>query len=139
METEIENTDELYICATILCSFFEQPKDIPRPFLKREETNKTLWLNIYEICSIIERSPKHLCSFFSKELHTSCVLNDHSMVIPTRISILQLERLLSIYLKTYVECNKCNSRSTYIKKDFTMHTLECNRCYRSRALPMYML
>lgn len=90
--------------------------------------NKTLVLNFLEISSRMNRDPKHLLKFMSRELATAGSLEDARAIFQGRFSEVTIRRLIDIYVKRYIICPICKGPDTKVVKEGRFHFLICEAC-----------
>ncbi len=102
---------------------FEMPKPICEAV-----GNKTAIANFQEMASKIDRDPKHLLKFLSKEMATAGAQVGGRAVFQGRFPIVTIKRLFEIYLEKYVVCPICNSPDTKVVREGKFHFLVCEAC-----------
>ncbi|MBS7645520.1 MAG: translation initiation factor IF-2 subunit beta [Candidatus Bathyarchaeia archaeon] len=101
--------------------------EVPDPIVNRVG-NKTLILNFQEISSRMNRDPRHLIKFVSKELATAGSLEEARAVFQGRFSDVTIRRLMEIYIKRYVICPICKGPDTSIVREGRFNFLVCEAC-----------
>lgn len=101
--------------------------EVPNPIVHRAG-NKTLVLNFLEISSKMNRDPKHLLKFMSRELATAGSLEDVRATFQGRFSEITIRRLIDIYVKRYIICPICKGPDTKVVKEGRFHFLVCEAC-----------
>jgi translation initiation factor 2 subunit 2 len=101
--------------------------EVPNPVVNRVG-NKTMVLNFQEVASRMNRDPRHLVKFMSKELATAGSLEDGKASFQGRFSDVTIKRLIDIYVKRYVTCPVCKGPDTNIVKEGRFSFLVCEAC-----------
>merc|ERR1719427_1493924 len=102
------------------------------PQCARVGTKKTSFVNFNEICTTLNRQPKHIITFILAELGASgSVDGNHQLIIKGRFQQKQLESVLRKYIKEYVTCHTCKSPDTSLERDVRLYFLRCNKCKSS--------
>ncbi|KAL3924943.1 MAG: hypothetical protein SGILL_000733 [Bacillariaceae sp.] len=115
----------------------KKKRNIKPPQLTLLSSKKTLWINFQEICSMMQRDPDHVYSFFMAELGTEgSVDGNHRLIIRGKYVPKYIESLLRKYVVEYVTCEMCRSPNTELKKDPStrLYMLHCNDCESSRSV-----
>lgn len=110
---------------------------IKPPQLQLLSSKKTLWVNFQEICSMMQRDPQHVYSFFMAELGTEgSVDGNQRLIIRGRYLAKYIESLLRKYVVEYVTCEMCRSPSTDLVKDqrTRLYYLHCRECGSQRSV-----
>jgi translation initiation factor 2 subunit 2 len=101
--------------------------EIPAPQVEAAG-NKTMLMNFAEIAERLNRDPKHLLKFLSKELATSGAQVGGRAIFQGRFPSNTIQRLVTIYADKYVVCPICKSPDTSIAKEGPFHFLLCEAC-----------
>jgi translation initiation factor 2 subunit 2 len=110
---------------------------IKPPQLSLMSSKKTLWINFQEICSMMQRHPDHVYSFFMAELGTEGSIDGNQrLVIRGKYVPKYIESLLRKYVVEYVTCEMCRSPNTDLVKDpnTRLYFLHCKDCGSSRSV-----
>lgn len=110
---------------------------IKPPQLSLLSSKKTLWINFQEICSMMQRHPDHVYSFFMAELGTEGSIDGNQrLVIRGKYVPKYIESLLRKYVVEYVTCEMCRSPNTDLVKDpnTRLYFLHCKDCGSSRSV-----
>jgi translation initiation factor 2 subunit 2 len=112
-------------------------RNMKPPQLTRIGTKKTLWINFQEICTMMQRPPEHVFTFFMAELGTEGSIDGNSrLVIRGKYVPKYIESLLRKYIVEYVTCQMCRSPNTELVKDSSTRLQFCNckDCGSSRSV-----
>lgn len=101
--------------------------DLPLPECVRRG-GKTAVTNFIEISKRLNRDPKHLLKFLTKELATAATIVKENAVFQGRFTEDTVARLIKIYTERYVTCPICKSPDTKIVKEGKFHFLVCEAC-----------
>lgn len=101
--------------------------EIPAPEVEAAG-NKTMLMNLNEVAEKVNRDPKHLLKFLSKELATSGAQVSGRAIFQGRFPKNTIHRLINIYVGKYVICPICKTPDTTIVKEGPFHFLVCEAC-----------
>jgi len=102
-------------------------RNIKPPQLTLLSSKKTLWVNYQEICSMMQRDPQHVYSFFMAELGTEGSIDGNQrLVIRGKYVPKYIESLLRKYVVEYVTCEMCRSPNTTLERDSHSRLYFCN-------------
>ena len=93
--------------------------DIPKIYLEGSNTRKT-WVNFGDVAKVLNRQKEHLLSYICSEFRIDASLGgEGQMYLKTKQTITEpmLKNILSQYIQYYVQCRKCKSYKTILKKD----------------------
>lgn len=110
---------------------------IPPPVCQREGSKKTLFANVQDISSVLNRNPEHLIQFLFAELGTSGSIDgEKRLVLRGKFQSKQMESVLRRYIIEYVTCKTCKSMNTELKRESAnrLHFLSCNACGSTRSV-----
>jgi translation initiation factor 2 subunit 2 len=110
---------------------------IKPPALQLMGSKKTLWVNFQEICSMMQRDPQHIFSFFMAELGTEGSMDGNQrLIIRGRFVAKYIESLLRKYVVEYVTCEMCRSPNTDLDKNQAsrLYFCTCRDCGSSRSV-----
>ncbi len=101
--------------------------EIPRP---RGSTigMRTILHNHKEICDALNRDPRQVLKFFSKEMATAGTLDGTRAIFQGKFRRDTLERLIKRYVDAYVLCPVCRRPDTKIVKERRLSFLICEAC-----------
>lgn len=100
-------------------------------------SKKTLWVNFQEICSMMQRDPQHVFSFFMAELGTEGSMDGNQrLIIRGKFVSKYIESLLRKYVVEYVTCEMCRSPNTDLVKNQAtrLYFCHCRDCGSSRSV-----
>ncbi|RLV89988.1 Eukaryotic translation initiation factor 2 subunit beta [Spathaspora sp. JA1] len=110
---------------------------IPPPICQREGSKKTLFANVQEIATVLQRNPEHLIQFLFAELGTSGSIDgEKRLVLKGKFQPKQMESVLRRYIIEYVTCKTCKSMNTELKRESAnrLHFLSCKACGSTRSV-----
>ena len=110
---------------------------IKPPQLQLLSSKKTLWVNFQEICSMMQRDPQHVFSFFMAELGTEGSMDGNQrLIIRGKFVAKYIESLLRKYVVEYVTCEMCRSPNTDLVKNQAsrLYFCNCRDCGSSRSV-----
>lgn len=110
---------------------------IPPPVCQREGSKKTLFANVQEIATVLQRNPEHLIQYLFAELGTSGSIDgEKRLVLRGKFQPKQMESVLRRYIIEYVTCKTCKSMNTELKRESAnrLHFLSCNSCGSTRSV-----
>jgi len=105
---------------------------IDKPKLKTEP-KRTMWTNVYKICSDMNRNEQDILKFISDELNVSFSISSNKedgVIFADRIKEKDLVSIIRKYFNNFVKCKTCGKSKTEItKKDRTgVSTQNCLVC-----------
>ncbi|QBM90349.1 translation initiation factor 2 subunit beta aeIF-2b [Metschnikowia aff. pulcherrima] len=110
---------------------------IPPPVCQREGLKKTLFANVQDIATVLQRNPEHLIQFLFAELGTSGSIDgEKRLVLKGKFQPKQMESVLRRYIIEYVTCKTCKSMNTELKRESAnrLHFLSCKACGSTRSV-----
>ncbi|KAK6454267.1 domain found in IF2B/IF5-domain-containing protein [Scheffersomyces xylosifermentans] len=110
---------------------------IPPPVCQREGSKKTLFANVQDIATVLQRNPEHLIQFLFAELGTSGSIDgEKRLVLKGKFQPKQMESVLRRYIIEYVTCKTCKSMNTELKRESAnrLHFLSCRACGSTRSV-----
>lgn len=110
---------------------------IKPPQLQLLSSKKTLWVNFQEICTMMQRDPQHVFSFFMAELGTEGSMDGNQrLIIRGKFVAKYIESLLRKYVVEYVTCSMCRSPNTDLVKNQAsrLYFCTCRDCGSSRSV-----
>lgn len=110
---------------------------IPPPVCQREGSKKTLFANVQDIATVLQRNPEHLIQFLFAELGTSGSIDgEKRLVLKGKFQPKQMESVLRRYIIEYVTCKTCKSMNTELKRESAnrLHFLNCKACGSTRSV-----
>jgi len=102
---------------------FEVPQ--PRSFINGM---RTILANFKDICDALNRDPRHVLKFFSKEMATAATMQRNRAIFQGKFYPDTFERLTKRYIKEFVVCPVCSRPDTKIVKDKRFLFLVCEAC-----------
>ena len=101
--------------------------EIPR--VKGQISGKnTIITNITEIASYIRRDINHLTKFLSKELATSCRIENDRLILNAKLNSNRVNEKIEFYVKTFVLCNECKKPDTEVISEKGVKFKHCLAC-----------
>ncbi|CAD1812801.1 Eukaryotic translation initiation factor 2 subunit beta [Candida parapsilosis] len=110
---------------------------IPPPVCQREGSKKTMFANVQEIATVLQRNPEHLIQFLFAELGTSGSIDgEKRLILKGKFQPKQMESVLRRYIIEYVTCKTCKSMNTELKRESAnrLHFLSCKACGSTRSV-----
>lgn len=110
---------------------------IPPPIVQREGSKKTLFANVQEISTVLQRSPEHLIQYLFAELGTTGSIDgEKRLILKGKFQPKQMESVLRRYIIEYVTCKTCKSMNTELKRESAnrLHFLSCKACGSTRSV-----
>ncbi|CAN3356714.1 eukaryotic translation initiation factor 2 subunit beta [Diutina catenulata] len=110
---------------------------IPPPVCQREGSKKTMFANVQEIATVLQRNPEHLIQFLFAELGTSGSIDgEKRLILKGKFLPKQMESVLRRYIVEYVTCKTCKSMNTELKRESAnrLHFLSCKACGSTRSV-----
>lgn len=110
---------------------------IPPPICQREGSKKTMFANVQEIATVLQRNPEHLIQFLFAELGTSGSIDgEKRLILKGKFQPKQMESVLRRYIIEYVTCKTCKSMNTELKRESAnrLHFLSCKACGSTRSV-----
>jgi translation initiation factor 2 subunit 2 len=108
---------------------------IPRGTLM-EEGKVTVVRNFMDIMEIINRDPKDVSKFLTKELGIGITTDGKRLLINRRISEEDFNNKMEQYLNVYVRCYECNSPDTEIIREARVSLIACKACGAQHPINM---
>jgi translation initiation factor 2 subunit 2 len=102
--------------------------ELPNPITRTVGKKITMIINFIDISTKLNRDPKHLLKFMSRELATAGSIEDTRAVFQGKFSELTVNRLVTIYTNRYVVCPICKSPDTKVLKEGKFNFLICEAC-----------
>ncbi|GME90045.1 unnamed protein product [[Candida] boidinii] len=110
---------------------------VPPPVCQREGNKKTMFANIQEIASVLQRNPEHIIQFLFAELGTSGSIDGQKrLIMRGRFQPKHIENVLRRYIGEYVICKTCKSMNTELKRESAnrLHFLVCKACGSTKSV-----
>lgn len=109
--------------------------ELPRPQVAATRT-RTWIRNFKEICDYMNRDPRHVLKFLTRELATAATFEGSRAIFKGRFGQGSIQNLVDIYISRYVICPICGRPDTKISKQARFLFLDCEACgARSSILP----
>ncbi len=89
---------------------------------------KTVIYNFSEICSKLNREPRQLLKFLTKEMATAASVDGTRAIFQGKFNEQTIMRLLTTYCDRYVICPICKRPDTKIEKEERISFLVCEAC-----------
>lgn len=89
---------------------------------------RTILHNHKEICDTLNRDPRHMLKFFSKEMATAGTLDGTRAIFQGKFRRDTLKRLIRRYVDEFVMCPVCKRPDTKIVKERRLSFLICEAC-----------
>ncbi|OUM52896.1 hypothetical protein BVG19_g2129 [[Candida] boidinii] len=110
---------------------------VPPPVCQREGNKKTMFANIQEIATVLQRNPEHIIQFLFAELGTSGSIDGQKrLIMRGRFQPKHIENVLRRYIGEYVICKTCKSMNTELKRESAnrLHFLVCKACGSTKSV-----
>jgi len=89
---------------------------------------RTILHNYKEICDALNRDPRHMLKFLSKEMATAGTIDGTRAIFQGKFRRDTLERLIKRYVEEFVVCPVCKRPDTKIVKERRLSFLICEAC-----------
>jgi len=89
---------------------------------------RTILHNYKEICDALNRDPRHMLKFLSKEMATAGTIDRTRAVFQGKFRRDTFERLIKRYVDDFVLCPVCERPDTKIVKEKRLSFLICEAC-----------
>ncbi|MCD6348560.1 MAG: translation initiation factor IF-2 subunit beta [Candidatus Korarchaeota archaeon] len=108
----------------------------PRPIIAIEG-KQTHIVNFKEIATTLNRDPKLMARYLSKELGSPYFLteDERKLILSRRIDPRQVENRIERFIRTYVICPHCGRPDTVIAKVKKAWILRCLACGAETPIP----
>lgn len=90
--------------------------------------NQTYITNFIEISNVMNRDPKHLAKYLSRELAVPVSIDGNRLMLQGKVYRNLIEKKVESYLKEYVYCNECGKPDTHLMKQERILLLKCDAC-----------
>jgi translation initiation factor 2 subunit 2 len=98
---------------------------------------RTIIHNFKEICEIINREPRDVLKFLSKEMATAGSMDGSRAIFQGRFTNDMIVRLIDKYFKDLVVCPICKRPDTRILKEKRLFFLKCEACGARSSIRSY--
>jgi len=89
---------------------------------------KTIIFNFNDICSNMNRDPRQVLKFLSKEMATAASTDGGRAIFQGKFNNNSITQLLNVYCNKYVVCPICKRPDTNIEKEDRFLFLICEAC-----------
>jgi translation initiation factor 2 subunit 2 len=89
---------------------------------------RTVFQNIREIGSALNRNPHHILKCLSKEMATSVTIDENRAIFQGKFFQDTINRLIKRYTEEFVICPICKRPDTKIVKEKRLYFLVCEAC-----------
>ena len=89
---------------------------------------KTIIFNFNDICSNMNRDPRQVLKFLSKEMATAASMDGGRAIFQGKFNEDSITQLLNVYCNKYVVCPICKRPDTNIEKEDRFLFLICEAC-----------
>jgi len=89
---------------------------------------RTVLYNFKEICDALNRNPRHVLKFLSREMATAGTVSGARAIFQGRFPGDALEHLIKRYVEEFVVCPICRRPDTKIVKEKRLYFLVCEAC-----------
>jgi len=90
--------------------------------------NRTILNNFRDICTYLERDPRHLQKFLSGELATASSVEETRVVFQGKFTPQVIDGLVNRYTLEFVMCPVCHQPDTDIVRQDRFNFLVCKAC-----------
>jgi len=108
--------------------------EVPRPQVF-QVGKRTILLNFKEICDALNRDPKHLLKYLSREMATLASMEGTRAIFQGVFRQDTVRNLIEAYTKRYVICPVCKRPDTRIVKEKRFTFLVCEACGARSSIP----
>lgn len=100
----------------------------------------TSFINFDSFCKAINRDHNLVQRYIRKEFNKSKPTLDRNNVlrITGRLSNDNIQTVMKRFIKTYVQCEQCNSKNTVIRKKNKLDTMCCQNCSSEKHIKLKM-
>lgn len=89
---------------------------------------RTIFHNYKEICEVLNRPPRHMLKFLSREMATAGTIDRSRVIFQGKFRNDTFERLIQRYIEEFVICPVCKRPDTKIVKEKRLYFLLCEAC-----------
>jgi translation initiation factor 2 subunit 2 len=89
---------------------------------------RTIIHNFKEIAEALNRDPRHLLKFLTREMATAATMQESRVIFQGKFSRETFERLLQRYMEQFVICPVCKRPDTKVVKEKRLSFLLCEAC-----------
>ncbi|MFH1789321.1 MAG: translation initiation factor IF-2 subunit beta [Candidatus Altiarchaeota archaeon] len=92
------------------------------------EGNTTIIRNFNEIATTLDRKPKYILQYLSKELAAPTTLETNRAIIQRKLRKTAIDEKIHAYAKEYVICHQCGRPDTQITSLEDQKIVKCTAC-----------
>lgn len=92
------------------------------------EGNQTIVRNFNDIADILNRDPRHILTYLSKELAAPATFDGNRAIIQRVLRDAMINRKIEDYAKEYVLCHECKRPDTKITELSGEKIIRCTAC-----------
>ncbi len=96
---------------------------------------KTIIFNFSEICDRMNRDPKHVLKYLSREMATAGSLEGGRVIFQGKFRESFIHTLLEAYSSRYVVCSICSRPDTKLEKEDRFYFIVCEACGAKSSVP----
>jgi translation initiation factor 2 subunit 2 len=89
---------------------------------------RTIIHNFKEIAEALNRDPRHLLKFLTREMATAATMQESRVIFQGKFFRETFERLIQRYMEQFVICPVCKRPDTKIVKEKRLSFLVCEAC-----------
>jgi len=89
---------------------------------------RTIFFNFKEICDVLNRDPRSVLKFLSREMATAGTIDRTRAIFQGRFHTDTFERLIKRYVDEFVMCPICKRPDTKIVKEKRLFFMVCEAC-----------
>jgi len=108
---------------------------IPRVRILYHGKNRTIFLNFLDIAEMLNRDPKLLRRFLSRELAAPSSPSGNRLIFHARIDETTLQNTIEYFIRKYVKCPICRGYDTRLLKIDRRLVLKCDICGAESSVP----
>lgn len=92
------------------------------------EGNQTIIKNFNEVAGKLDREPKYILQFLSKELAAPAAFEGNRVVVQRKLRKQVIDEKIRAYAKEYVVCHECGRPDTKITSLEGQKIIKCTAC-----------
>jgi len=89
---------------------------------------QTIWKNFIKCAKDLKRDPDQLYKFIMKEISTSSIITNQTLVLNGIFNNYKLNQILTKYINNFVLCSACKKPDTEIISTTGIKVLKCSAC-----------
>lgn len=102
---------------------------LPIPNIYNEK-KKTIFVNAKHISNVLSRPLESIRKYIISEFRTSVDIDSNDcLILKGRFTQSQIESMIKMYVRLYVECRACKGVDTEMRKIRSLDVITCNRCH----------